>query len=575
MFNIDRFDFELSTISDVRKLKHDGIDMGNNWPIVYIINNKKDAYVGETVSAARRMEQHLKNEKRQSLTEIRIISDSNFNKSVILDLESFLIKYLSADGKYTLQNGNGGISNHNYYDKDSYKKEFVRIWEELRKNNVAKKSIVDIENSELFKYSPYKTLGKEQFEVMVRILKEMANRGTEIPLSFVVRGGAGTGKTILAVYLLKYLADLSSPNRLYNELEDETFSVDEAEAVLASEGIRGIEKIGIVIPQKALQSSLKRVFKQIDGLCPDMVLTPYEVVKEYKDKGEKFDLLLVDESHRLKCRNKGHLSNYKTFDQCNRELNLDKEGGNELDWLLLCSKHQIFFRDEKQKVRPCDIDDDVFVNTIEDKYSRERIELLLETQWRCQGGVDYTDYVMVLLNGSCSKKRQIENYDFRLYENCAEMIKAIREKETEIGLCRVAAGYAWKWDRNNVDELTIEIQGERYCWNKTYKNWIESDGAKKSEIGCIHTLQGYDLNYAGIIIGSDLKYDLQNNRVYADKECYFDQQGKSGVANDEKALREYIINIYSTLMTRGIKGTYLYVCDDGLREYFKRFVEVY
>lgn len=95
-----------------------------------------------------------------------------------------------------------------------------------------------------------------------------------------------------------------------------------------------------------------------------------------------------------------------------------------------------------------------------------------------------------------------------------------------------------------------------------------------NEIGCIHTLQGYDLNYVGLIIGEDIKYDKETGKIYADKDHYFDQQGKSGVANDQEALKEYLLNIYLTLMTRGIKGTYLYVCDDDLREYFKRFVDV-
>ena len=91
---------------------------------------------------------------------------------------------------------------------------------------------------------------------------------------------------------------------------------------------------------------------------------------------------------------------------------------------------------------------------------------------------------------------------------------------------------------------------------------------------CIHTVQGYDLNYLGVIIGEDIKYDPVNKCIYADKDCYFDQQGKSGVANDPDALREYLLNIYITLMTRGIRGTYVYVCNPELREYMKQFIDL-
>ena len=93
-----------------------------------------------------------------------------------------------------------------------------------------------------------------------------------------------------------------------------------------------------------------------------------------------------------------------------------------------------------------------------------------------------------------------------------------------------------------------------------------------NEIGCIHTVQGYDLNYLGVIIGEDIKYDSETKHIYADKNCYFDQQGKSGVAEDPEALREYLTNIYLTLMTRGIRGTYVYVCDPALREYMSQFI---
>ena len=86
---VDSFDFKIESISDIRRLKHNNNRVGENWPVVYVLNNKNKAYIGETVNAARRAEQHLANPDKKRLTEIRIISDSDFNKSVILDLESF------------------------------------------------------------------------------------------------------------------------------------------------------------------------------------------------------------------------------------------------------------------------------------------------------------------------------------------------------------------------------------------------------------------------------------------------------------------------------------------------------
>ena len=82
MFQIDRYDFKTESLNEIRQLRHWNSDVGKNWPVVYIINSEKEAYVGETVSASQRFEQHLQNSDRRRLTEVRIVSDKNFNKSV-------------------------------------------------------------------------------------------------------------------------------------------------------------------------------------------------------------------------------------------------------------------------------------------------------------------------------------------------------------------------------------------------------------------------------------------------------------------------------------------------------------
>ena len=139
------------------------------------------------------------------------MTDDTFNKSVILDLESFLIKYVSADGKYELQNGNSGLSNFDYYSRNEYEQQFLKIWEKLKELGLVRKGIKDIEDSDFFKYSPYKSLTKDQGVVLDKILYFLTGylkKGLECTL--LVEGGAGTGKTIMAVYLLKLLCDLKN-----------------------------------------------------------------------------------------------------------------------------------------------------------------------------------------------------------------------------------------------------------------------------------------------------------------------------------------------------------------------------
>ena len=576
MAYIDTFVFNRSSLDNIRKLKHEGNRVGENWPVVYVLNNDKIAYVGETVNAVRRADQHLSNKEKRRLTEIRIISDDDFNKSVILDLESFLIKHISADGKYKMLNANNGLQDHDYYERSRYEKEFRDIWNELKKQGLVEQSIDDIENSVLFKYSPYKSLGSDQIEAEQDILRAFAeHKHDKDGVRIIVRGGAGTGKTILAIYLMKLIADANSvlpENAKFDDYIDE-----DVESVYASESLNGIFKIGIVLPQPSLRASIKDVFKSIKSLKSSMVLGPTDVANNYLKTGEKYDLLIVDEGHRLKSRKNGNMANNGAFKSKCEELGIDYESGSELEWILKCSKHQIIFRDDWQTVRPCDMDNKEFMEVIHKNWHGELIQQFLLSQWRCMGGNDYINYVKDILKTKADEFQNIENYDFKLYNDPNRMINDIKTLEKTYGLCRVAAGFAWEWKtdpRHNQDgkyTYDMELDGEQYKWNSTRDNWI---GSKNSinEIGCIHTVQGYDLNYLGVIIGEDLKYDKAHDEIVAHAENYYDSMGKAKIADDKEQLREYLLNIYMTLMTRGIRGTYVYVCDPALREYMSQFI---
>lgn len=146
---------------------------GTNWPAVYIIYNNESAYIGETLDLARRTEQHLAEDEFSVFTDICLISDKTFNKSVVLDLEAFLIKYMGADGAKALTNENAGVVDHNYFYKEAYEDDFKEIWSQLLSIGLVSKSLLDIENSELFKYSPYKSLNYEQQKAAYDILQRL------------------------------------------------------------------------------------------------------------------------------------------------------------------------------------------------------------------------------------------------------------------------------------------------------------------------------------------------------------------------------------------------------------------
>jgi DUF2075 family protein len=190
----------------------------------------------------------------------------------------------------------------------------------------------------------------------------------------------------------------------------------------------------------------------------------------------------------------------------------------------------------------------------------------LKKQIRVKGGDKYIEYISNLLDLMPSECN-FEQYDFKIFDDIKDMVSQIKEKDKEYGLSRIVAGYAWPWKTKDGGEYDIEIDGLKMIWNSTISDWVNSANSI-NEVGCIHTIQGYDLNYTGVIIGPEISYDPIKNELVIDQEKYKDINGKKSIT-DPKELLRYIINIYKTLLTRGIYGTYVYIVDENLRKYFK------
>ncbi len=534
--------------------------MANSWPVVYIIKNESigKAYVGESTNALKRMKNHLTNKLRNDLNELVVISCDKFNKSAVLDIESQLISYIDADKHYTLQNVNAGLVDHNYYQKSQYRFVFESIWKMLLEKKYAKNPIERLDNSDFFKYSPYKSLTLDQHNSLIEVL-DLINKNKKNTI--FIEGSAGTGKTVLAVYLMKLLN---------TSIQD--FHIDESDEIYSEQIMKILEfkkrypepKVAFVIPMTSLRQTLKRVFQSVKGLSGKMVIGPTEVSRNF------YDLLLVDEAHRL--RQRIGLTSYGSFDEANRLLKFDIDKGTELDWILKQSKNQIFFYDEDQSIKPTDIDKQRFI-ALKSKY-RQNVQLV--SQLRVKGGLDYINFVDNLLHCRLDQGDntfQSATYEMKLYTSLRDLHGDILKREKQYGLCRLLAGYSWPWE-SKKDRTTddIELDGLKFKWNTKHIDWINSDNAV-NEIGCIHTSQGYDLNYCGVIFGNEIKFDPITYRIEVDESQYFDKKGKQGISNPE-VLKEYILNIYKTMMLRGIKGTFLYACDPNLRAYLSKFVPI-
>ena len=557
---INHYDFENSLFENF-STNHFAKDL---WPIVYILSdeNSKTAYVGETTDAYSRMGTHLKHKTKSKLTSVHLITSERFNKSATLDIESNLIKYMSGDNKFTLLNGNLGLANHNYYQKkEVYWDIFNTIWNQLRAVGISKHSLKYIDNSDLFKYSPYKSLTKEQSQGLFQILYSLATG--EYNITFV-EGGAGTGKTILAIFLFKMLS---------SQLDDFSFKEFGAEENTYLDLVNKIKKVlpnpkmALVVPMSSFRTTLKKVFKNIKGLSASMVIGPAQVSKE------KYDFLVVDESHRLRRRvNLG--AYFGAFDKACLALNLDKHNASELDWVTMQSKHTVLFYDQGQSIKPSDAKKEQFELI---KRNKNTSNLKLKSQFRVKGGNAYVEYIDSLLHdklNESSSKFNSKEYEFTMFDSLETMIEQIKLRDEESGLSRLIAGYSWEWKSNKEkDAFDIKIDDVQLKWNGTSNDWINSDGAI-NEVGCIHTTQGYDLNYSGIIFGNEISFNPDTKEIIVNEKNYFDKNGKQSI-KDPKELKTYILNIYKTILLRGIKGTYIYVCDPLLKAHFESFVPKY
>lgn len=588
-FEIEQIAFDKASI----RKREDPPGPLSNWPVVYALNNESDVYVGETGNALLRMLQHRKDPKKQHLTVARVLLDESFHRSACYDLEALLIQWFYADGTYNVLNANDGHRNEAYPGRDVFQERFREVFAEFRKRGMFTQTLEQIENSEFFKLSPFKSLVADQERAILDVLDTLfddieSDRGA----SMVIAGHPGTGKTIVGISLVKTLKDIELSRGIGDSEQASPISdyfargYPELLKYLAdgdASSPRAL-RIGFVVPQQSLRESIGRVFDRTPGLSKSMVLTAFDVGQS----AEKFDVLVVDEAHRLNQRanQPSGVLNAK-FAEINRRLfKSDSTDRTQLDWIREQSKFSILLLDPEQSVRPADLPPEVVGEVVGEAKASHHF-FPLATQMRVAAGSDYVGFIRNVLAGRETATPDLGDYEFGLFDDIRAMEAAIRKRDRKHGLSRLAAGYAWEWKSDPKKKALsgvplakrpydIEIDGRRWRWNSAPKDWISSPNALE-EFGSIHTLQGYDLNYAGIVIGPDLYFDTDQQRIRFDRASYFDKKGvennpKRGIFYTDDDIERYVKNVYAVLLTRGIRGTFVYVCDDALREHLRQII---
>jgi DUF2075 family protein len=283
-----------------------------------------------------------------------------------------------------------------------------------------------------------------------------------------------------------------------------------------------------------------------------------------------FDVLVVDEAHRLNEKS-GLFGNL---------------GENQTHEIIKSSLFNVFFIDENQKVTFKDIGTKEEIKKWAKKEGSTIHELKLSSQFRCSGSNSYIAWLdnALQIEETANLNFDEVGHEFKVFGNPSEMFTFIHEKNKERNKARLVAGYCWDWkSKKNFNEYDITIGSDfKMKWNlSSYgSSWIIQPNSV-NEIGCIHTCQGLELDYIGVIIGPDLV--VRDLKVVTDpfKRSTMDQSIKGFrrklTQNKEETLRktdEIIKNTYRILMTRGTKGCYIYCTDPETNQYFKTLTQL-
>lgn len=354
----------------------------------------------------------------------------------------------------------------------------------------------------------------------------------------IVEGGPGTGKSVVAINLL---------------------------VQLTKEGLVAQYVSKNAAPRDVYTAKLSGSFRR--GYINNLFVGSGSFIDS---QANIFDTLIVDEAHRLNLKS-GLYSNL---------------GENQILEIIKASKLSIFFVDDRQRVHIKDIGSRKAIEKVAESCDAIVHVEKLSSQFRCNGSDGYLSWLdnTLQIKETANIRLSSEEYDFRIFSSPNELFDTIKEKNRVNNRARVVAGYCWNWnskkDPNDYD-IKIPQFGFKKRWNlNTDKNlWIIGNDSV-NEIGCIHTCQGLELDYIGVIVGKDMRFE--NNKVITDvaERSYNDQSVKGFKSllksNREQALQdadEIIKNTYRTLMTRGAKGCYVYFCDSALSEHFMSMLE--
>jgi Uncharacterized conserved protein len=387
--------------------------------------------------------------------------------------------------------------------------------------------------------SDYFSLLGEQIVAKNLILAKVKRLKTKKSV-VIVNGGPGTGKTVIALHLLAELANKGNGFNIRYATKSKPL----------------LEGVKHQLPRG---SQAKLLFSSLSQFIP----------ANFNEN--EFDVLMIDEAHRI-----GRSPNSQ-YTVASKRTDL-----SQVDSIVRCAKVCVFFIDDKQAIRSQDIGSTAMILESAAKYGAEVEQVELTSQFRCNGSDNYLDWLDgVLYNKPDHSTFSLDEFDFRVFDTPAELYDAIlKQNAVPKQTARLTAGFCWPWssDLGADGELVKDVRIGDFAmpWEtkdsinpipKGYVKWYEwaykPEGIK--QVGCIYTAQGFEFDYVGVIIGKDLVYNQLTGQLETDYTATKDPMLRRGREHYD----EYVRNIYRVLMSRGMKGCYIYCCDAALSDYFK------